>query len=115
MLAALRLLSDTPGKRHMAVLGTMKELGDWSVPFHRQVGEMAKQLNLDGLLILADKAEAEAMAIAALPLKSEQFSTHHEVVARLKELVQPGDRLLFKASRSVGLDRVVEQFRSQFQ
>ena len=115
MLAALRLLSDTPGKRHMAVLGTMKELGDWSVPFHRQVGEMAKHLNLDGLLILADKAEAEAMAIAALPLKSERFSTHHEVVARLKELVQPGDRLLFKASRSVGLDRVVEQFRSQFQ
>ena len=115
MLAALRLLSDTPGKRHIAVLGTMKELGDWSVPFHRQVGEMAKHLNLDGLLILADGAEAEAMTIGALPLKSERFSTREEVVARLRELVRSGDRLLFKASRSVGLDRAVEQFRSQFQ
>ena len=115
MLAALRLLSDTPGKRHIAVLGTMKELGDWSVPFHRQVGEMAKQLNLDGLLILADDAEAEAMTIGASPLESERFSTHEEVVARLRELVRSGDRLLFKASRSVGLDRVVEQFRSQCQ
>jgi UDP-N-acetylmuramoyl-tripeptide--D-alanyl-D-alanine ligase len=28
-------------------------------------------------------------------------------------LVQPGDRLLFKASRSVGLDRVVNQFRAE--
>ena len=114
MLAALRLLADTPGKRHIAVLGTMKELGDWSVLFHRQVGEMAKQLNLDGLLILADDAEAEAMTIGASPLKSERFSRHEEVVARLRELVRSGDRLLFKASRAVGLDQVVEQFRSQY-
>ncbi len=114
MLAALRLLSNTPGKRHIAILGTMKELGDWSVPFHRQVGEMAKHLNLDGLLILADEAEAEAMTIGASPLKSEQFSTREEVVARLIEVVRSGDRLLFKASRAVGLDQVVEQFRAQY-
>ena len=115
MLAALHLLADTPGKRHIAVLGTMKELGDWSVPFHQQVGATAKQLNLDGLLILADEAEAEALTLGAAPLPSEKFSTHEEVVTRLKELVRSGDRLLFKASRSVGLDRAVEQFRSQFQ
>ncbi len=113
MLAALRLLADTPGKRHIAVLGTMKELGDWSVPFHHQVGAMAKQLNLDGLLILADEAEAEALMSGASPLPSEKFSTHEEVVTRLKELVRSGDRILFKASRSVGLDRAVEQFQSQ--
>jgi UDP-N-acetylmuramoyl-tripeptide--D-alanyl-D-alanine ligase len=115
MLAALQLLADTPGTRHIAVLGTMKELGDWSVPFHQQVGAMAKQLKLDGLLILADDAEAEALAIGADSLPSERFSTHEAVVARLKEMARSGDRLLFKASRSVGLDRAVEQFRSQFQ
>ena len=114
MLAALRLLSDTPGQRHIAVLGTMKELGDWSVPFHRQVGEMVKQLNLDGLLILADDAEAEALAIGALPLESERFLTHAAIVDRLKKQVRSGDRLLFKASRAVGLDQVVEQFCAQY-
>ncbi len=113
MLAALQLLADTPGMRHIAVLGTMKELGDWSVPFHQQVGAMARQLKLDGLLILADEAEAEALMTGAAPLKSETFSTHEEVVTRLKEWVRSGDRILFKASRSVGLDRAVEQFRSQ--
>lgn len=111
MLAALHLLAQTPGKRHIAVLGTMKELGERSPEFHRQVGETAQELNLDALLVLVDDAEAEAIAQGAVPLPAECFSSHEAVVQRLQELVQPGDRLLFKASRSVGLDRVVNQFR----
>ncbi|HEY9669319.1 MAG TPA: UDP-N-acetylmuramoyl-tripeptide--D-alanyl-D-alanine ligase [Coleofasciculaceae cyanobacterium] len=111
MLAALHLLAQTPGKRHIAVLGTMKELGERSPEFHHQVGETARELNLDALLVLVDDAEAEAIAQGAVPLPAECFSSHEAVVQRLQELVQPGDRLLFKASRSVGLDRVVNQFR----
>jgi UDP-N-acetylmuramoyl-tripeptide--D-alanyl-D-alanine ligase len=109
MLASLKLLAQTPGKRHIAVLGTMKELGAWSVAYHQQVGEQVKNLHLDRLLILADDAEAEAMSIGASPLSAEKFATHGDVVTRLKELMQPGDRVLFKASRAVGLDQVVEQ------
>lgn len=112
MLASLHLLAQTPGQRRIAVLGTMKELGERSPEFHQRVGEAVQTLNLDGLLILADAAEAEAMAKGAKPLVSERFANHAAVVDRLKELVQPGDRLLFKASRAVGLDQVVEQFRA---
>ena len=108
MTAALHLLAETPGQRRIAVLGTMKELGDRSPEFHHQVGRLAAELNLDALLILADAAESQAMATGATPLQAEQFSSHAAVVARLKELVQPGDRLLFKASRAVGLEQVVE-------
>lgn len=111
MLAALQLLADTPGERRIAVLGTMKELGARSAEFHYQVGQAVQQLKLDALLILADPAESEAMAAGALPLVAEQFSSHAEVVARLQKLVKPGDCLLFKASRAVGLDQVVEAFR----
>jgi UDP-N-acetylmuramoyl-tripeptide--D-alanyl-D-alanine ligase len=113
MLASLHLLAETPGQRRIAVLGTMKELGERSPQYHQKVGSLVQQLNLDGLLILADAAEATAMAAGAQPLPAERFSNHAEVVARLKELVKPGDRLLFKASRAVGLDRVVEQFRRE--
>ncbi len=112
MLAALHLLAQTPGKRHIAVLGTMKELGERSPEFHRQVGETARELNLDALLVLVDDSEAEAIATGATPLQAQCFSTHDAVVQRLQEIVQPGDRLLFKASRSVGLDRVVNQYRA---
>lgn len=110
MLAALNLLAETPGKRRIAVLGTMKELGDRSPEFHHHVGAAVQQLQLDGLLILADAVESAAMAAGAAPLKAEQFTSHGAVVERLKTLVQPGDRLLFKASRAVGLDQVVDQF-----
>ncbi|NDJ18693.1 UDP-N-acetylmuramoyl-tripeptide--D-alanyl-D-alanine ligase [Myxacorys almedinensis] len=112
MLASLKLLAQTPGNRKVAVLGTMKELGSWAVAYHRQVGEQVKALGLDELLILADEAEAEALAQGALPLASECFVSHGDVIDRLSVMVKPGDRILFKASRSVGLDRVVEGVRS---
>ncbi len=110
MLASLHLLAETPGKRHIAVLGTMKELGDRSPEFHRQVGETAQKLQLDHLLILAEPSEASAMKAGSGNLAAECFTTHGELVIRLQSLVQRGDRLLFKASRAVGLDQVVEQF-----
>ena len=111
MLAALQLLAQTPGKRHIAVLGAMKELGERSPEFHQQVGKMAQQLNLDALLVLVNDPEAKAIATGAASLPTECFSSYEALVKRLEELVRSGDRILFKASRSVGLDRVVNQFR----
>ena len=107
MLASLTLLSQTPGTRRIAVLGTMKELGEFSIAFHQQVGDRVQELGFDRLLILAEPAEAEALAHHADPVPSERFFTYEALVDRLNELMQPGDRILVKASRSVGLDRVV--------
>lgn len=114
MLASLHLLAQTPGQRHIAVLGTMKELGERSPEFHQTVGATVAQLHLDHLLILADPAEAEAMQQGAGTVPAECFATHAQVITRLQELVKPGDRLLFKASRAVGLDQVVEQFHREY-
>ncbi len=110
MLAALKLLSQTPGDRRIAVLGTMRELGDYSVLFHRRVGEAVAQMGIDELLILADPAEAAALAEGAGAVPSHKFAQAEEVVAYLQEQVRSGDRLLFKASRAVALDQVVQAF-----
>jgi UDP-N-acetylmuramoyl-tripeptide--D-alanyl-D-alanine ligase len=114
MIAALQLLADTPGKRKIAILGAMKELGERSQQLHQRVGETVRKLNLDGLLVLVDGQDAEAIALSAEGVPSECFATHADLVARLKTFVQAGDRLLFKAAHSVGLDRVVNQFRAEF-
>ncbi len=107
MIATLHLLAQTPGNRHIAVLGTMRELGPRSPEFHQRVGETVAQLQLDHLLILADEPEASALATGAGSVPSTCFSHHADLIHHLTTLVQAGDRLLFKASRSVGLDRVV--------
>lgn len=108
MIAALHLLAATPGKRRIAVLGTMKELGDRSVEFHHQVGQVVSQLGLDYLLILADPAESDALASGASTVPTLQFSDQAALITHLKALIQPSDRILFKASRAVALDKVVD-------
>lgn len=110
MAAALKLLASLPGKRRIAVLGTMKELGDHSVALHRYIGTVVATLGIDQLLVLADPAEAEALAAGAEPVPTQTFETHAQVLAALTTMKQAGDRILFKASRSVALDQVVTQF-----
>ena len=120
MLAALRLLADTPGKRRIAVLGTMKELGDRALEFHRQVGRAARDLHLDALFVFADFEEAAAMAAGAAGLPFVEVediareNSREDLARHLKEFVTPGDRILFKASHSVELNRVVEKFRADW-
>jgi len=114
MEAALQLLADQPGQRRVAVLGTMKELGDQSVSLHRHIGETVAKLGIDQLLILADPAEAEAMAAGAEDVPSEQFAGHDELAEYLAGKMLKGDRILFKASRSVEMDKVVDLLLRSF-
>lgn len=113
MIAALNLLVETPGKRHIAVLGTMKELGDKSVLFHEQVGNVVRNLNIDGLFVLADFEEAKAMAEGAAGLQFIRVENitavdaHHNLARHLEEFLRAGDRVLFKASNAVKLNKVV--------
>ncbi|MDJ0593396.1 MAG: UDP-N-acetylmuramoyl-tripeptide--D-alanyl-D-alanine ligase [Pleurocapsa sp. MO_226.B13] len=113
MLAALQMLKDTPGKRHIAVLGTMKELGEYSAQLHRQVGEKAQELDIDLLLVLADEDATREIANGAAGINSECFSDRDTLINRLKQVIQPGDRILCKASNSVGLNKVVAELVAQ--
>ncbi|MBR8826848.1 MAG: UDP-N-acetylmuramoyl-tripeptide--D-alanyl-D-alanine ligase [Gomphosphaeria aponina SAG 52.96 = DSM 107014] len=114
MIAALKLLKETPGERHLAILGTMKELGERSPQFHYQVGETVKSLGIDSLLLLIDDPETGEIAHGAKPIPTESFNNHETLFKRLKEIVKQGDRLLFKASHSVGLGQVVNEFLSLY-
>ncbi|MFN9176027.1 MAG: UDP-N-acetylmuramoyl-tripeptide--D-alanyl-D-alanine ligase [Synechocystis sp.] len=113
MLAALDLLHQTPGKRRIAVLVAMKELGDYGEKFHQQVGERVKDLNFDALFLLANDDNALAIAAGATGIPTETFVETPHLVEALKNTIQPGDRLLFKASNSVGLGQVVSQLLTQ--
>lgn len=108
MQAALHLLAQTPGQRRIAVLGPMKELGDYAPELHRQVGNLVQTLNIDQLLILDQGPEGTALAAGTTTVPTEQFAEHQALMDYLDQYIQPGDRLLCKASHSVGLDRIVD-------
>ena len=116
MLAALRQLADMPAKRHWAVLGTMKELGAMSTQLHRQIGEAIGKLGIEGAIILAD-GEADAILAGANGSLKHTIAcqSYDEITQTLLNKVESGDRILFKASRSVGMDHVVEAFRKAWQ
>ena len=107
VLAALDLLAAQSGRR-FAVLGTMLELGEQSVALHRRVAERAASLGLDGLVVVSQGAEAEAMAAAAAPLsRLAVVAQPEQAVEPLAAWLQRGDVLLLKASRGVALERLI--------
>jgi UDP-N-acetylmuramoyl-tripeptide--D-alanyl-D-alanine ligase len=105
--AALALLQRQPGRR-FAVLGTMLELGDQSVALHCRVAQHARELGLDGLVIVDAGAEGRAMLAAAAGLpRLALVSSPAEAAEQLSTWIQPGDQLLLKASRGVALERIL--------
>lgn len=111
VLAALELLGAPGGAgegRRYAVLGTMLELGDRSLELHRQVAGRARALGLDGLVIVAAEAEAQAMLAAAAGVpRLVRAATPEEAATVLLDWLEPGDRVLLKASRGVALERAI--------
>ncbi|WP_231594660.1 UDP-N-acetylmuramoyl-tripeptide--D-alanyl-D-alanine ligase [Synechococcus sp. CBW1107] len=107
MLAALDLLGAQPGRR-FAALGTMLELGEQSTELHRRVGERARALGLDGLVIVAGGAEGEALLAGAAGLpRLQRLDSPAEAAQTLLDWLEPGDHLLLKASRGVALERLL--------
>lgn len=112
MTAALKLLARTPGKRHIAVLGPMKELGDYAEALHHEIGSLVKTLQIDALYILDKGSEGNAIAQGAVLVPTQQFDGHDVLMDALQENMAAGDRILFKASHAVGLDRIVQGLKA---
>src|SRR5689334_5258876 len=99
MRAALDELSRAPGRK-VAVLGDMLELGPEEGRFHEEVGAYARQ-RADVLITVGPRAAAMEGDHAVADAR--------EAAALVASLVEPGDTVLVKASRGVGLEAVAEK------
>lgn len=104
VIAALELLSGLPGRR-IAVLGEMLELGDDHEDGHRRVGAAAGEV-VDRLIVVGDGARGIAEA-TRVPV--DLVPDRDAARDRLLALLEPGDVVLVKASRGVGLDVLVDE------
>jgi UDP-N-acetylmuramoyl-tripeptide--D-alanyl-D-alanine ligase len=99
MRAALEHLVDRAGAhRRVAVLGEMAELGETAPSYHREVGELVKELGVHVI----------AVGELARDYGGEWVATAAEARERLRDELRPGDVVLVKGSRSVGLEVVAE-------
>ena len=108
MKASIDVLKGKEGRK-IAVLGDMLELGEKSREYHRMVGEMLEGISV--LIAYGDFAEAylEGAASAGV-LQRIPCRTPEEAAVNLKLVARKGDVVLFKASRGMHAERVIEQF-----
>jgi len=101
MRAALEhLVARAGARRRVAVLGEMAELGEASERYHREIAELAAEL---GVLVLGVGEGARRYSPAAWAADAE------EAVELARSLLRPGDVVLVKASRAVGLEGIAER------
>jgi len=108
--AALQTLAAVArGRRAFAVLGPMNELGDESRQRHEEAGALAARAGVAGLIVVGEGAAPMLTgAKAERSWRGELISVPDAggAVAALGNLLAPGDVVLVKASRAVGLERV---------
>jgi UDP-N-acetylmuramoyl-tripeptide--D-alanyl-D-alanine ligase len=100
MRAALEHLAERGrGRRRVAVLGGMAELGGESLRYHEEIASLLHDLEIERVLAVGELAR---------PFGGEWVATAADAAARLADELQPGDVVLVKGSRSVGLETVAE-------
>ncbi|MBE3597667.1 MAG: UDP-N-acetylmuramoyl-tripeptide--D-alanyl-D-alanine ligase [Limnochordaceae bacterium] len=119
MRAALETLERIAAERRsraVAVLGDMLELGELAREAHRSVGEEAARRGVAVLVatgsMAAWTAEGARRAAGGGQVDVVVASDAGEAAARVTGIVRPGDTVLVKGSRAVGLERVVQALAS---
>jgi UDP-N-acetylmuramoyl-tripeptide--D-alanyl-D-alanine ligase len=87
------------GRRRLAVLGEMRELGPETPAYHAEIGELVRELGVEQVIAVGEQARAYG---------GEWVATAAEAAERARAALRPGDVVLVKGSLAVGLSVVAE-------
>ncbi len=107
--AALDVLkSDQNGRRKIAVLADMLELGNTSGEIHREIGEYAGKIGVDRLFAYGELAREYITGLNRISKDNGiYFSSKHDLITELKKTIAPGDTVLVKGSRGMKMEEVI--------
>jgi UDP-N-acetylmuramoyl-tripeptide--D-alanyl-D-alanine ligase len=97
-----------PGRR-VAILGDMLELGPEAGRFHREAGRRAAELGFDPVVGVGPLAEGLVVGAQAGGAEAIHLEDAAAAADWAERCLRPGDLVLVKGSRGIGLDRVVER------
>ena len=105
----MNALMSIEGKRHIAVIGDMLELGSYSEKAHRDVGEYAAEKKLDILFTYGNQSLFSADSARKSGLENViSFDDKEKLAEKLLEVLRAGDVVSFKASRGMKLEDVIK-------
>ncbi|MFV0427491.1 MAG: UDP-N-acetylmuramoyl-tripeptide--D-alanyl-D-alanine ligase [Beutenbergiaceae bacterium] len=108
MLAGLRATAAmaTPGRRTIAIVGEMRDLGDDSVAAHAEVGRSAVGLGIDLIVVIGSDAQPAYQAALAAGGRAHYADSVDAAQQLVAALLRPADIVFVKASNGAGLTRL---------
>lgn len=108
MRAALAHLAERAGeRRRVAVLGDMAELGPGASTYHREIGHLAAQAGVGALVAVGPLARGYVEGARGIPV-TRWAPGIDEGLAALEQVLEPGDCVLVKGSRAMGLEAIAD-------
>ncbi len=114
MKASIEYLANINATRKIAVLGDMFELGDFSEELHRKVGKYVAKNKIDILFSIGENAKYIAEQAIKNGVNKENIyylETKEELLEKLKNKIEKGDAILFKASNGMKLFEIAEKLK----
>ena len=105
MAEALRMLAKSRHRRKLAVVGDMGELGELTEQAHRDVGTLARELGLDGVIAIGEKMRALQKADPS----ALWFPDVPSALPALRERFTPDTAVLVKASHAMHFENIVKE------
>ena len=104
------------GRRPVAVLGDMLELGDEAEEYHREVGAYAAQVGVESLWVVGPLSQAmlDGFVTAGKSKHAKALVDIDVGLGALLASLGQDDAILIKASRGIRLERVVEAMKRRF-
>ena len=93
--------------RKIFVFGDMYELGKSSQEQHEKVGNKCSEYGLDAVYTIGEESIITNSVLQNIPINAH-FRIPDELITTLKDNLQTGDKVLFKGSRGMEMERIIE-------
>lgn len=119
VIAALEVIKEIEveeGKRKIAVLGDMLELGDKSEQAHREVGLKVAELGIDYLITVGQQSKDIAAAAKEAGISAEyvkSFTDQAKAGIFIQNLIESGDLILVKGSQGMRMEKIVKEIMAE--
>lgn len=112
MTESIKALGQLDGKRKVAMLGDMLELGEFTEPAHREIGELLATERYGAVFTFGEAAKfiAKAAKGKGVPIV-KVCDSHLDMAMAYQDIRTKGDVILVKGSRGLRMERVVEELK----